>query len=169
MRYITILLLFFSSCSSSACDCASIRDLEGAQKALYENADIVFIGKVIEKDSDYGYRFSIVEMCKGDSHLSTVDGTSDKSCVVSPDKVGELWLVYGHFTDDGRMVMDECGISRSFDHPYLYLSGETIPGPLNTKSEDQALDIIDSNYQWAVLKQKHLEILRQEILDLRNK
>lgn len=169
MRHLLILILFVSSCSSSACDCAAIKDLKGVQNQQYDSSDLVFVGRVSQPSVDGSFGFEVIELFKGNSSLKSVKGVCDNFCCYSPSDIGVLWLVYATVDEKGIIRMDGCGISRSFDEPFLYLSDEKRPGPPNPNSADQTLEMIELEFEWSTRKQKHLDILKEEILDLRKR
>lgn len=69
------ILVWAALCPSvSACDCKIIMNLKNAQKHEFERSELIFLGKVIEMNTDGSYTLEIIELFKGDVEEPTIEG-----------------------------------------------------------------------------------------------
>jgi hypothetical protein len=110
-----ILIFIFTIIASKylyACDC---KDITKYQE--YNNADLVFIGEIIQK-FDTCFLIKPTEIFKGNN--SILDSTCISplgNCLINPE-VGETWLVYATASEKSIKI-SSCGYSRSFSFPFV--------------------------------------------------
>ncbi len=150
-----------------ACDCHTIRDLQKSQKSEFEVNSLIFIGQVVELNSDNTYKMRIIELLKGTVQDSTIVGEPGY-CSIGPLKTGETWLVYTGTQGNKPIVIHECGLSRSYSFPY-YFGSKFIPGPpRQDKSDNLGLVRLDEKIEHLESHILALKELREEIEQLRS-
>lgn len=168
MKIILILTFLTISINSFACDCKSIDNLEKAQEQAYKNHNLIFLGEVIESNTNDEYKLRIIELYKGNLTDSIVTGWTglNLGCELFPKLEDHIWLVYTNKAD--KIYIDECGLSRSIRFPYLNNKNASVPPPPPNKPEDAMIWI---DYQNVIIEQykRALEVLRYEIKQLRIK
>ena len=85
------------------------------KQALYESADVVFLGKLLlgGEDSEQYYTLKVDETFKGSTDSLV---TITKSNSISMDK-GQYWLVYANENQGDFLYIDACSGSKSFEWP----------------------------------------------------
>ena len=99
----TLFLILILTAQIIACDCKNFRPLENMRQVSYERADVVFLGELVESNSDKNhFTFKIIEPYKGDVQSTTINGRYFDSCSKFPTDLGQ-WIVYAHLRDDGMI------------------------------------------------------------------
>ncbi|MBN3580766.1 hypothetical protein JYB64_00095 [Algoriphagus aestuarii] len=161
--FFLVILMLFNWGYSSACDCLMIKNLEEAQKSSFEENELIFVGKVIELNSDGSYALEIIESFKGNENgLTKVYGFPDEfSCPIIPNNLYETWLVYSNLDLDGKISISQCGLSRSFQFPFYY--GSRLLPPPPPLGLNDPLDILDLESLTIEYKKRALDELKNEI------
>jgi hypothetical protein len=145
-----IFLLHFQI--SYACDCKSFETIKEKQDYEYENSNIIFIGEVLEINKvNHTFKVKIIELFKGTEKAQIINGKFDIQCGPYINSGGK-WLIYGNIIDK-TLEVTPCGLTRSFINPKE--NPITPPPPPNT------------NLNKSLLKQKHLEWLNREKVELK--
>lgn len=122
----TFTLLSILTQYTFACDCG-FKSLAELQTKEIEISECIFIGEIIEINSDLTYKIRVIESLDGgDLQDNVYIGKNWKSCQPYVEEEG-FWLVYGR-TENGFLKMNICGLSRSFDKP-------TAPPSISEKNE----------------------------------
>ena len=167
MKQIISVLLIFFWINSNACDCARINDLDAFQRESYSTSELIFIGELTESNEDGSYEFRIIELFKGDVPDSVVAGEYRTSCSAFPDTGEHFWLVYANPNANGVIDINSCGLSRSFEFPFLMNEQASVPPPPERQSNDPTLSLIEHFKHMSTYKAKALVVLRTEIEQLR--
>ncbi|RAI94004.1 hypothetical protein [Algoriphagus yeomjeoni] len=163
MNFILVFLLVTELYSEKLCDCYFQEDLASAQKLNYEESDLIFLGKIVERNDDGSFKFEVLETLKGEE-VGFVIGSLTNSCTIFPDENEEFWLVYTNSPNSDEFItMSQCGLSRSFKFPYL-LKFTSPPPPRNPS--DPTLHL-ESELEYSKKRIEALEILKSEIEQLR--
>ena len=146
-----ILLIFFININSFACSCVPSK-LSIKQKQEIENSECVFIGEVININSENNtYEIIVKESIDGNESIGEIFiGKNHKYCTPNITKKGK-WIIYGKIEGD-FLVTNICGISRSFENPELNLYTQ-IPRLIPTMNEKE---------YWKNKKEKRYEKWMQE-------
>ena len=140
---IILILLFISSINLYACNCKYQGNLEVLQNIEFNNSECIFIGEVIDIDSENNvFEVIIIESFNGIEIGEIYSGLYDKYCGPIINEKGK-WLIYGNFNSENQIVINHCGLSRSFENPENNTSASNPPEPLlpNTlisKSESES-------------------------------
>ncbi|MFH6986037.1 hypothetical protein [Marinoscillum luteum] len=146
------LIIFFINIGQilMACDCA-----EFTQEYEQNNSDMIFLGKIIESNSEY-YTIEVLEVFK--NHLSSRDSIFKigiNSCSISTTNE-EVWLVYGQF-ENGNLEVSSCGYSKSLTFFNQSASSKILPPrPLNYTREEE--EIVMSIHNSKVASQLYFTI-----------
>jgi len=167
MRTIIIIFLLFQIQSAIGCDCVKIKDLATNQKESFLYSELIFIGELLKSNNDGSYEFQIIELLKGKHPDRNVIGKYHSSCSVIPKMTDEIWIVYADLDENGIIDIHECGLSRSFDFPFLRHKQAFVPPPLDLNNHDRTLSMIKQYQLMAKYKEKALKVLRKEIEQLR--
>ena len=120
-----------------SCNCKVQRSLDSLRQLSFHQADMVFLGELIDYDTtNYTFTFKIIELFKGSAKSVTIKGKLFDSCSLFPrDKC--KWIVYANIHENGFINIDHCLASRSElnpNHILLY----AIPPPLcSLPTEDE--------------------------------
>ncbi|MDZ4716153.1 MAG: hypothetical protein SH819_11865 [Cytophagales bacterium] len=152
-----------------ACDCKSLT-LQNQQDLGFKESPLIFIGDVIEFDSNAGtYKLQIVELFKGKSDANIIVGKYLTSCSGFP-KNGR-WIIYAGTFENGILDFSSCGLSRSFHEPHFANAIEyRLPPPMKTEYTDSKKSIktcIELERAIAKLQKQALYDLELEIDQLR--
>lgn|SRR5690554_452956 len=167
MRAFVAIFLFFQIHTAVACDCSRIEDLIETQKESHSYYELIFIGELIKSNEDGSYEFKIIEFFKGKQPDSTVMGKYQTSCSAFPDMTERIWLVYANPDENGIIDINSCGLSRSFEAPFLMNEKATVPPPPEWNNDDLTLSMVKHYQLMTKYKVKALIILRDEIEQLR--
>lgn len=129
----SVLLFIIGLKQAIACDCKNLCPLENLRNVSYENADLVFLGELIQSDFHQNtYTFRIIEGFKGEFESTTISGGYFNSCSVFPEDRGQ-WIVYAQMQDDGMINLSQCSASRSKANPsrVMCYKTPTPPSPSN--------------------------------------
>lgn len=156
-RIFILLPLFFLYYNSYACICVGKKNYERD----FENSDLVFIGRVIEVDSNT-FEFEVLENLKA-AGKTTYNGIYLSSCDVLPNK-NEKWLVYANFNKEGYIYIGDCSSSRSFNNVISSSGYEFTPPPKH-------LDLSKEEFYLYIMLSINRELaeFNEEINTLRNK
>lgn len=170
---LTIAFLFFISWTNSfSCDCKT-NGLKALQGWSYSESPLIFVGDVLTSNPKTGtYKIKIVEIFKGQTKTTIIEGKGLTSCSGFPDK--GRWIIYAETYKNGVIDFNSCGLSRAFDNPQFIMATEyKIPPPPTKESETDSKYSIQANidFQRAVLKLKDTALtdLEIEIEDLRKR
>ncbi|MCH7410701.1 hypothetical protein MM239_14935 [Belliella sp. DSM 111904] len=124
------LILVFTLQTASAIDCPIVNYVENS-----EVAELIFIGTVKDLTAD-SVQFKIYETFKGE--------VKEDVMVLIPTffeklKLDDLWLVYLYKSENGDMVLKECGGAKNFSNP-IGLSNLYLPEP-------SSVDLDENSYQ----------------------
>jgi len=167
MRTIIIIFLFFQIQSAIGCDCVRIKDLATYQKESFLYSELIFIGELLKTNDDGSYEFQIIELFKGEHPDTNVRGKYHSSCSVIPEMTNEIWIVYADLGENGIVDIHDCGLSRSFEFPFLWHKQASVPPPSDLNNHDLTLSMIKQFQLMTKYKDKALEVLRKEIEQLR--
>jgi len=138
---ILIWILILTSSEAIACTCSVPKSLKAIQDYEYEISECIFIGEVLEIDSiPSRFTFKILESFKGVENGTIYIGKYDPMCGPIIDETGK-WLIYGSFNDENHIVINHCGLTRSFKRPEHNVSATeppippTLPNKKETESE----------------------------------
>lgn len=108
--YVT--LIVFVNSDAFACSCNSIEDKEESFKTNFEEADLIFLGQVNNKNL-----VQIVHLYKGSMQNALLTIVKESSCDILPP-ANDFWLFYGKYTSDAtKITISQCSLSRSFSNP----------------------------------------------------
>ncbi|MEQ9465761.1 MAG: hypothetical protein RLN88_00030 [Ekhidna sp.] len=167
MKQIIPVILTFFWINSNACDCARIKDLEAFQRESYLTSELIFIGELAKSNDDGSYEFRIIELFKGDVPDSIVAGEYQTICSAFPDTGEHFWLVYSNPNAKGIIDINSCGLSRSFEFPFLMNEQATVPPPPERQSNDPTLALVEHFKLMSEYKSRALAVLEHEIEQLR--
>ena len=120
-----------------ACNCPIVKDLEKIQQYELKNSECIFIGEVINVDSENElFEVRVFESFNGDGIGNIYVGTYDSQCGPKVDEKGR-WLIYGNFGTDSELIVNSCGLTRSFENPENNISVpiDIAPAPVKDKYE----------------------------------
>lgn len=167
LKLLLIYLFSFQLSISFACDCKSIEDLKKTQKESYNTSQLIFIGELVDSNKNNSYQFKVIEILKGNVNDSIIFGQYQSSCSDIPNRIGEIWLVYTNPNKDGIIDIDMCGLSRSFDQPFLKNKEASIYPPPNFTDSDATMALINYYIKRSIYTDKALNVLKNEIAQLR--
>ncbi|MEP1183125.1 hypothetical protein [Ekhidna sp.] len=150
-----------------------ISDLQTEQKESYDEHNLIFIGYAISDINEGGYyTMKIIEVLKGDYRDSTIVGQYLNSCSQVPRKRDGTWLVYTNISKKNKTIdIGDCGISRSFNFPFLLSDNPKVSVPPPVKDIDYETSPADWYLEMAIkeaeYKQRALVVLREEINQIR--
>ena len=129
LTIIFMLQMSLISMNSFACICSADMELQEARDYEYEKSEIVIVGEITYLSSDKkAFEIKILEKLKGDFQVGQVlQGKNNYYCEPIIDSLG-TWLIYGG-TENGKLTINECGLSRSFDKPEENLFFRPPPPP----------------------------------------
>ena len=173
-------VFFLITSVTYACDCNRIKDLAATQEQSYLVNELIFIGELVESNEDGTYKFRIVELFKGEVQDSIIIGQYQNSCSALPLMTDRTWIVYANPDEKGAIDIYNCGLSRSFETPFLVSEEAGLPPAPTTLLEPKALEIgQDVYYQLSTekllefemliteYKQRALKVLEMEIAQLK--
>lgn len=101
-----------------ACDCSPLKDHDKLIEACFNYYPIVFIGNVVEKDSELW--IEVKEVFKGNLQTGQMlkAGFETHSCAYYFGETG-MGLFYG-YVKEKEFTADLCSPTRMFDRPHLY-------------------------------------------------
>lgn len=113
--FLTSFFVFFAS-QSLACSCPTPKKI---RKQDYENANAVFIGKVISiKENENLVRkeivFEVIKQLKKGVEMQSITvytASSSSACGLPIDKVGEEWYIFAYLSDENLLRTGLCGRS----------------------------------------------------------
>ena len=167
MRTIIAIFLLFQIQSAIGCDCVRIKNLATNQKERFLYSELIFIGELIKSNDDGSYEFQIIELFKGEHPGINVIGKYHSTCSVIPKMTDKIWIVYADLDENGIIDIHDCGLSRSFEFPFLRHKQAFLPPPSDLNNHDRPLSMIKQFQLMAKYKDKALEVLRKEIEQLR--
>lgn len=137
--------LFLYSYSTCACNCK-----EFTQDQEWRNSELVFIGRITEKNKD-NFEVQVIEIFKNSTFTEqVVFRVEESTCSIIPSK-GELWLIYGHLRK-GILSVSSCGYSNSLSFNSKKGSSKILPPrPLNYTKEEH--EIVMSLYDSRIADQ----------------
>lgn len=160
MRVFILVLLFLPNVLLGS-DCNILSKLE-----LYNNADLVFTGYVIES-SEHEYKIWVQEVFKGNL-VDTIVGVSDQNHL--HPKKGTTWLIYTSELDGGSIFIDPCSGSKSFESPYGYHDiSVTPPPPLEIYESPSDLYFMEQIQRSKSLNELYFEITGLREMNLKKK
>ncbi len=167
-HFLTIIFLFLGT-SILACICAPIRNLEEKQENEFKSSDLIFIGVAVEANENGNQTLKIIELLKGENAKMSIEAKTNDYCIVIPRINNGYYLIYANRNKDGTITIDGCGLSRSFEFPYL--SGEKggIFPPPSKVINDPTMAMIDYEKTKLEYKTISLNVLSAEIKELRRK
>jgi hypothetical protein len=97
-QILIIILLAVMNFSAFACDCTRNSNLKEAQKASFEESDLVFIGEVVSLEENLKYKYNgwfdnrifeieVIEGFKGATIGDILKGRSLTSCSAAPERI----------------------------------------------------------------------------------
>ncbi|MFD2034520.1 hypothetical protein ACFSKL_06955 [Belliella marina] len=110
-KIISTLILSFTLLEVFPINCPIVNYVENS-----EVAELIFIGKVKDLTAD-SVQFKIYETFKGE--------VKEDVMVLIPTffeklKLDDLWLVYLYKSENGDMVLEECGGAKNFSNPIIH-------------------------------------------------
>ena len=169
---IFIFLLFvFSSSKTFSCDCIPFT-LKELQKISYEDSELIFVADAKLLDRRNGaFKLIILEQFKGKSKSDTLEIIPNNSCSLFLES--GRWLIYADVTDDGTILVADCGPTRSFRDPHLvgvkdYDRYPPTRGELKSGSEEVDYSLRAAKHELK-LREKAIQDLEEEIKWLREK
>lgn len=139
---ILIYALVLTSTKVFACSCKVPENLKAIQDLEFENSESIFIAEVLEVDtSKNSFTFKIIESFKGEEKEEIYNGKYDEMCGPIVNETGK-WLIYGNPNNKNQIVINYCGLTRSFKKPENNVSATKPPMPPKpnekvTKSEEE--------------------------------
>lgn len=180
IKYILpLVLIIFQQLSAQACDCSRIVNLDEARKAAFEDANLVFVGRVmsIGENFDYTYQgwfnnkifeIEVTESFKGTETGTVLKGHALTSCSGHPDE--GTWLIYANIDENGLIMFSTCGLSRSFNRPQQILfEGYTPQPPTKEKMANPQPNELDWSIELATIHLQAAKDLKDEVTWLRNR
>jgi len=163
---VLIFLIALSATKIFACDCKNLGNLKVLQEIEFDNSECVFIGEVLEIDSDNNtFKVKVIESFKGNELGKTYNGIYDKFCGPIIDEKGK-WLIYGNFNSKNQVEINYCGLTRSLSHPENNVSGSKPPEPLQPYKTESKSQSEKKRIEWILRAKSNLE---NEIIDLRHR
>ena len=120
-----------------ACNCPIVKDLKKIQQYELDNSECIFIGEVISVDRENElFEVRVFESFNGETIGNIYVGTYDSQCGPIVDEKGK-WLIYGNFGKDSELMVNSCGLTRSFENPQNNISVplDIAPAPEKDKYE----------------------------------
>lgn len=112
-----IILTLFIGIKSIACTCGIPISIEATQIGEFEDSECVFIGEVLEVNSEENsFKIKVIESFKGSDVETVYVGTYDEQCGPIIYEKGK-WLIYGDLNNENIIEVNECGLTRSFVNP----------------------------------------------------
>lgn len=156
----TFTLLSILTQNIFACDCG-FKSLAELQTKEIEISECIFIGEIIEINSDLTYKIRVIESLDGgDLQDNIYFGKNWKSCQPYVEEAG-FWLVYGRM-ENGFLKMNICGLSRAFDKP-------TAPPSISEKKESMDKGNMTEEELYSELWKERRMDLADEIYALRRR
>ncbi len=163
---ILIWILILTSSKAIACTCSVPKSLKAIQDYEFENSECIFIGEVLEIDDVRSvFTFKVLESFKGEEHETIYIGKYDQMCGPIIDETGN-WLIYGNFNDENQIVINHCGLTRSFNKPEDNISATKPPMPPPPNKQETESDIEKKMTEWKLRAKSDLE---NEINELRKR
>jgi hypothetical protein len=148
------------------CDCAISKSLKATQDREFENSECIFIGEVLEINSEKDtFKVMVIESFNGDENGIIYDGKFNRYCEPIIDEKGK-WLIYGNFNSDNLIEINYCGLTRSFKNPQNNISASKPPPPLPPNAKKSKSQTEKERYEWKLRAKTDLE---NEIIDLRKR
>jgi hypothetical protein len=163
---ILIWFLILTSSKAIACTCSVPKSLKAIQDYEYEISECIFIGEVLEIDSILSrFTFKVLESFKGVENGTIYIGKYDPMCGPIIDEIGK-WLIYGNFNDENQIVINHCGLTRSFKRPEHNVSATKPPMPPLPNKKETKSEIEKEMTEWRLRAKLDFE---NEINELRNR
>lgn len=171
--FISVLFFFVSGTRLLACDCGPLEKLDTIREKEYENSDVVFTGRIISLSEGWvDFKIGVTESFKGNIKKGQIlSGKNNTDCEPYINSGGD-WLIYGKIVN-GSLVINPCGLSRSFDFPYDNRYFRSIPVPPLPAERDSTFNdagrikaIVDTGKKY---QKKAVTELKEEIEMLRKK
>jgi hypothetical protein len=135
---LSIFLFFVTAIKLFACDCGPLEQLDTIRAQEYKNSDVIFTGRIISLSEGWeDYKIGVTESFKGNikkGQILTGKNTIDCEPFIN---MGGDWLIYGKIVNDS-LVINPCGLSRSFKYPYENRYFSTVPLPPVPAGRDSA-------------------------------
>nr|WP_298996048.1 hypothetical protein [uncultured Allomuricauda sp.] len=126
---ILICALVLTSTKVCACLCKVLESLKEIQDLEFKNSECIFIGEVLEVDAfNDSFRFKVIESFKGEERGEIYNGKYDALCGPIINETGK-WLIYGNFNKENQIIINHCGLTRSFNKPESNISASKPPMP----------------------------------------
>lgn len=166
MNLILIFLLSLLT-QKSQCDCEQYTTLVQAQKASYEENNIIFIGQLVSLgDSSNTYSFKVNEILKGNYYKDILEGISQNDCSYRFIESQGFWIVYGNLNSSNKVEISVCSLTRNFYQPYVLKNINPAP-PL--PSNDNVDLFFDQAEKYLDYNKNTIKLLKEEIVKLRKK
>ncbi len=154
---ILVWTLMLVSIRGVACTCSVPKSLKAIQDFEFENSECIFIGEVLELDPDSSiFKFKVVESFKGEEIGTVYSGKYDKMCGPIIDETGN-WLIYGNFNDENQIVINHCGLTRSFNKPENNISATKPPPPPTPNKKETESEVEKQIADWRLRAKSDLE------------
>lgn len=161
---IFIWFLIITSSKAVACTCSVPKSLKAIQDYEYEISECIFIGEVLEIDSELNiFTVKVLESFKGVENGTIYIGKYDPMCGPIIDQTGK-WLIYASFNDENHMVINHCGLTRSFKRPEHNVSATKPPMPPLPNKKVKESGVEKKITDWRLRAKSDLE---HEISELR--
>ncbi|WP_115460900.1 hypothetical protein [Winogradskyella aurantiaca] len=130
------ILFILISLKSIACTCA-LKTLSELQKLEIENAELIFIGEVIEVNkSNSTFKIKVTESLNAEDNEELIyAGKNWEYCHPVITEKGQ-WIIYGNIKD-GILKLNRCGLSRSFAKPTIHAIPPPSPELLSSLNEKE--------------------------------
>lgn len=139
-RLTLIIIALFLGMNSFACTCGRPISIEAIQIGEFEDSECVFIGEVLEVNTEEkSFKIKVIESFKGSDVETIYFGTYDEQCGPTIYEKGK-WLIYGDLNDQNIIEVNECGLTRSFANPEYNavidgLIAKRLKSPVNMNDE----------------------------------
>ncbi|WP_396591161.1 hypothetical protein [Allomuricauda sp. R78024] len=164
---ILICALVLTSTKICACSCKVPESLKEIQDSEFENSECIFIGEVLEVDAfNNSFKFKVIESFKDEKSGEIYNGKYDALCGPIINETGK-WLIYGNFNDENQIVINHCGLTRSFNKPENNISTLN-PPPMPPQPDEKVTESKDEKEitKWRLRAKSDLN---NEIIALRKR
>lgn len=164
IRKILLFMVLISTHYVKSCDCKTPKTLKAIQQTEILQSDYIFVGEVMSFDFNTNtFEIRVIESFKGSFNEETIVGHFDAYCGPNINSKGR-WIIYSHKGSNEEIIINACGLTRSFIEPEsnIMASDAPLPPPANhiETNDETNNDLMERKIKAKVDLQKEIEILR---------
>lgn len=141
-------IILFIGSNFFFCTCPPPVKIEKQQKREFKESECIYIAEVTSiNENEEIFEFTIIESFKSNEESEGCVGVFNKYCYPVITQKGR-WLLYGNLDNNSNLIINECGLTRSFKTPERSAFAITPPPPfLDKKLSSKEKNSIMEDYR----------------------